>query len=57
MYDSLLFVMREKRPFDELQFKADFTDRFLNTLDEGKAQRLFPLYVKERLRTTRLWMS
>jgi imidazolonepropionase-like amidohydrolase len=52
MYDDLLIAMREKRPFDEPQFRANFDDRLLNTFDEGKAQRLFHLYAKNGVAQT-----
>lgn len=52
MYDDLLIAMREKRPFDEPQFRADFDDRLLNTYDKGKAQRLFHLYAKKGVAQT-----
>jgi cytosine/adenosine deaminase-related metal-dependent hydrolase len=52
MYDDLLVAMKEKRPFDEPQFRADFDDRLLDTFDEGKAQRLFHLYAKNGVAQT-----
>lgn len=43
-YDDLFIAIKEKRPANEPQFKADFDDRLLSTFDESKAQRLYRLY-------------
>jgi imidazolonepropionase-like amidohydrolase len=45
-YDDLLIAMKEKRPANEPQFRADFDERLLNTFDESKAQRLYRLYAQ-----------
>jgi hypothetical protein len=51
-YDGLLVAVKEKRPANEPQFKADFDKRLLNTFDENKAQRLFRLYAKNKVAQT-----
>jgi Amidohydrolase family len=45
-YEDLLIAVKEKRPANEPQFKADFDERLLDTFDGSKAQRLFRLYAK-----------
>jgi hypothetical protein len=44
--------MKEKRPANEPQFKADFDERLLKTFDESKAQRLYRLYAKNGVAQT-----
>jgi cytosine/adenosine deaminase-related metal-dependent hydrolase len=51
-YDDLLIAIKEKRPADEPQFKAEFDERLLNSFDENKAQRLFRLYAKNGIAQT-----
>jgi imidazolonepropionase-like amidohydrolase len=51
-YDDLLIAMKEKRPANEPQFKADFDERLLKTFDESKAQRLYRLYAKNGVAQT-----
>ena len=51
-YDDVLVALKEKRPPNEPQFKADFVDRLLNTFDESKAQRLYRLYAQSGVAQT-----
>lgn len=51
-YDDLLIAIKEKRPADEPQFKADFDERLLRTFDESKAQRLYRLYAQSGVAQT-----
>jgi hypothetical protein len=51
-YDDLLTALKEKRPLSELQLKADFDEKLLNTFDESRAQRLFRLYAKSGVAQT-----
>jgi hypothetical protein len=51
-YDDLLIAVKEKRPADEPQFRADFDERLLNTFDESKAQRLYRLYAQSGVAQT-----
>jgi len=51
-YDDLLIAVKEKRPVDEPQFRADFDDRLLKTFDEGKAQQLYRLYAENGVAQT-----
>jgi imidazolonepropionase-like amidohydrolase len=51
-FDDLLTSIKEKRPANEPQFKADFGERLLSTFDESKAQRLYRLYAKNNIAQT-----
>lgn len=51
-YEDLLIAVKEKRPANEPQFKADFDERLLNTFDDNKAQQLFRLYAKSGVAQT-----
>lgn len=51
-YKNLLIAVKEKRPADEPQFKAEFDERLLSTFDETRAERLFRLYAKNRVAQT-----
>jgi imidazolonepropionase-like amidohydrolase len=52
IYDSALADLKEKRPPDEPQFRADFDERLLNTFDARKAQRLFHSYAQHGVAQT-----
>ena len=51
-YDDLLTSLNEKRPLNESQFRADFSEKLLSTFDESKAQRLYRLYAKNGIAQT-----
>jgi imidazolonepropionase-like amidohydrolase len=51
-YEDMLTAIKEKRPPNEPQFRADFDERLLNTFDESKAQRLYRLYAKKGIAQT-----
>lgn len=51
-YDDLLMALKENRPLNEPQFRADFAEKILNTFDESKAQRLYHLYAKNGVAQT-----
>jgi imidazolonepropionase-like amidohydrolase len=51
-YDDLLIALKEKRPADEPQFRADFVEKLLNTFDEKKAQKLYQLYAQNGVAQT-----
>jgi imidazolonepropionase-like amidohydrolase len=51
-FDDLLASIKEKRPANEPQFKADFDERLLSTFDEGKAQQLYHLYAQSGVAQT-----
>ena len=44
--DDLVIALKEKRPVNEPQFRADFDGRLLATFDEHKAQQLYRLYAQ-----------
>jgi hypothetical protein len=45
-YDETTAALKEKRPANEPQFRADFDERLLNTFDEKKAQQLYRLFAQ-----------
>lgn len=51
-YDDLLNALKEKRPADEPQFRADFDERLLNSFDKSKAQRRYRLYAQNGVSQT-----
>src|ERR1700749_2191141 len=51
-YDDLVIALKEKRPLNEPQFKADFGETLLNTFDENKAQELYRLYAQSGVAQT-----
>jgi len=51
-FDDLLTSIKEKRPANEPQFKADFDERLLNTFNKDKAQRLYRLYARSGVAQT-----
>jgi imidazolonepropionase-like amidohydrolase len=51
-YNDLLIALKEKRPINEPQFKAEFDDRLLSTFDQAKAQKLFRLYASHGIAQT-----
>jgi imidazolonepropionase-like amidohydrolase len=51
-YDDLVIALKEKRPLNEPQFKADFGEKLLNTFDENKAQELYRLYAQSGVAQT-----
>jgi hypothetical protein len=51
-YDDLLVALKENRPVNAPQFRADFDERLLNTFDETKAQRLYRLYAQSGVAQT-----
>jgi imidazolonepropionase-like amidohydrolase len=51
-YDDVVTALKEKRPLNEPQFKADFGERLLNNFDENKAQALYRLYAQSDVAQT-----
>jgi hypothetical protein len=51
-YDETMAALKEKRPANEPQFRADFDERLLNTFDEKKAQQLYRLFAQNGVAQT-----
>jgi hypothetical protein len=51
-YGETMAALKEKRPANEPQFRADFDERLLNTFDEKKAQQLYRLFAQNGVAQT-----